>query len=586
MRTPLRFVGVAFVLLLAVAPSHANDVEQVPEKGVLPLKVREYIASKYFDDVDPEDQRITDSVEVLSVPEAILKHVRENEWERGQLENFANNKLHVIVTTPSGELRSIVFRDGNKRNDRKLTPERERVLRRLYSADGFTAPESAELAAARLAKLPKPSDVLEQAIGALDEKHKLDDETLKRARENMKNAKGAGRELAVALSALGKSDHAAENLWAGVWLISRLDAMAFWREDDDGSIEDLQAMDARTFYENVYYATKARVDFPWGCECKDEDFLQQVLSPRGTGEPLQRWRRHFFTALAPELKDLTKDDANRAIELARGATYDFFQYYGDTTWEDFGMLTALAVHEGRCEDCSNVENCMLRAVGLPAAQAFTPWWGRGNGNHAWTVIPSIDGGKNGNGGKAVKVYLKTWDKLEDITAANTEVVEVAVELDEGVTGEKAGLNVWNAEEWRLVARSKIEGRNVVFKDVGRRLPFVLLVTAENSTDRLLTITDGNIRFLDNSPYKDPGDAAFTVELEKSCDLGEFEPDEEYTVFVQTVDGWQEIESERLSTGGLSFSCDPQRLYNVEGAGINARPFTATPGEDGPAITRY
>ena len=79
MRTPLRFVGVAFVLLLAVAPSHANDVEQVPEKGVLPLKVREYIASKYFDDVDPEDQRITDSVEVLSVPEAILKHVRENE---------------------------------------------------------------------------------------------------------------------------------------------------------------------------------------------------------------------------------------------------------------------------------------------------------------------------------------------------------------------------------------------------------------------------------------------------------------------------------------------------------------------------
>lgn len=583
---PLSFVWVAFVLLLIVAPTHANDVEQAPEQGTLPLKVREYIASKYFDDIDPEDQRITDSVEILSVPEAILKHVRENEWEQGQLKNFATNKLHVTVTTPSGEVRSIVFRDGNKRNDRKLTPERERVLRRLYSADGFTAPEAAQLASARLAKLPMSGDVLEQAIGALDEKHKLDDETLKRARENMKNAKDAGRELAIALRALGKSEHAAENLWAGVWLISRLDAMAFWRENDEGSIEDLEAMDARTFYENVFYATKARTDFPWGRECKDADFLQQVLSPRGTGEPLQRWRRHFFTALAPELKDLTKDDANKAIELARGATYDFFQYYGDTTWEDFGMLTALAVHEGRCEDCSNVENCMLRAAGLPAAQAFTPWWGRGNGNHAWTVIPSIDGGKNGNGGKAVKVYLKTWDKLEDITAANTEVVEVAVELDESVTGEKAGLNVWNAEEWRLVARSKIEGRNVVFKDVGRRLPFVLLVTAENSVDRLLTIVDGKVRFLDNSPYKAAGEAAFTVELEKSCDLGEFEPDEEYTVFVQTVDGWQEIESERLSTGGLSFSCDPQRLYNVEGAGINARPFTAAPAEDGPAITRY
>lgn len=46
MRKPLRFVWVAVVLLLVVAPSHANDVEQAPEQGVLPPKVREYIASK------------------------------------------------------------------------------------------------------------------------------------------------------------------------------------------------------------------------------------------------------------------------------------------------------------------------------------------------------------------------------------------------------------------------------------------------------------------------------------------------------------------------------------------------------------
>ena len=520
------------------------------------------------------------------MPEAILSHIRENEWESGQLENFATDKLQLILTTPSGEVHSLVFRDGKKRNDRKLTPERARVLRRLYSDEAFSAPEAKPLADVRKVQLDKPSVVLEAAIKALDDKHKLDDETLQRARKNMTAARKGGAELAIALAALGATAHAVDNQWAGIWLISRLDRMGFWREEDEGSIEDLQGMDARTFYENVVYATKARLELPWGGKCSDKDFLQQVLSPRGTGEPLQRWRKHYYCALEPELKNLKEGDADKAIALARGAAYDFFQYYGDTTWEDFGMLTALAVHEGRCEDCSNVENCMLRAAGLPAAQAFTPWWGRGNGNHAWTVIPSIDGGKNGNGRKAVKVYLKTWDKLEDITAVNTTVIDLPVELDEGVKGEKAELNVWNADEWRLVARSEIEGSKVTFKDVGASLPFVLLVSAEGSTDRLLTIVDGKVNLLNNAADTKPGADVFALEFEKGCDLGEFEPDEDYVIYMQTSDGWQEVEGERPSTGGLSFQCDPHRLYRIEGAGINARPFTAKAGEDGPVVTRF
>jgi hypothetical protein len=578
---------VCLVLGLTFLPAQANDTDSntaKPAKSALPESVRSYIAKKYFDDCEPGDPRIPKAVEVLKVPDAILRHIRKNKWEAGQLDNFATDKLQLILTTPAGEVHSLVFRDGKKRKDRKLTPGRARVLRRLYGADAFVAPEAEVLTAARKLEIVKPIDQLEAAIKALDDKHQLDDETLKRARKNLAEAKDGGRELAIGLAALADSEHPVANQWAGVWLISRMDKMTFWREHDKGSIHDLQCMDARTFYENVFYATKARLEFPWGRKCKDTDFLQQVLSPRGTGEPLQRWRKHFFCALEPELKNI--QDADKAIALARGAAYDFFQYYGDTTWEDFGMLTALAVHEGRCEDCSNVENCMLRAAGLPAAQAFTPWWGRGNGNHAWTVIPSIDGGKNGNGRKAVKVYLKTWDKLEDITAVNTKVIDLPIELDEGVKGEKAGLKVWNADEWRLVARSRIEGDKVTFKDVGAKLPFVLMVSAKNSSDRLLTIVDGKVTLLNNTADTKSGKDAFALKFDKSCDLGEFEPDEEYTVLVQTRDGWQEIESERLSTGALSFECDPHRLYHIEGHGINARPFTATAGEDGPVVTRF
>ncbi|MCZ7605703.1 MAG: hypothetical protein M5U25_06410 [Planctomycetota bacterium] len=583
MLSKLRLGIVLATLCLTVFLSKAEDAPQAAPSA-LPQAVREYLAKTHFGNCDPSDEQIDNGVEHLGVPEAMLAHIRLNKWEAGQLDKFAVNKLHLLVKTPGGETRSVVFRDGRKRSDRKLSPERERVLRRLYADAAFSAPEAEALRDAR--RKLDPSRVLENAIAALDEAHQLDPDTLKRARENLVKAKGGGSELAIALQALGESEHALENRWAGVWLISRLDVMSFNREDKSLSVGDLQAMDARTFYENVYYATKARIDFPWGRKCNDHDFLQQVLSPRGTGEPLQRWRRHFYEALEPELRELKAEDAARAAALARDAAYDFFQYEGDTTWEDFGMLTALAVHEGRCEDCSNVENCMLRAAGFPAAQAFTPWWGHADGNHAWTVIPSLDGSKHGDGARGVKVYLKTWDKLEDITAANTPVTEFSLELDEGVKGEKAALCVWNHDEWRVVARSKLEGRAVTFKDVGRSRNFVLLVQADESADRLLTLIEGKVIELANPAGIEPGEGAFACALEKACDLGEFQPDAEYEVQVHTAKGWQAIESERVATGALSFQCDPKRLYRIVGEGINSRPFTATSSDEGPKLTRF
>jgi hypothetical protein len=552
--------GLATVLLLIASGVRADD----PPALELPAGVREYLAKTYFDNCDPADPRIDKSVEVLGLPATILEHIRKNEWEAGQIENFAANKLHLIVTTPAGKTRSIIFRDGKRRNDRELSPARERIMRRLYSDAAFSAPEAEELKKARFAVI-EPGKALEAAIARLDDKHALDADTLERARKNLAAAANEGIEIAIALDALGRTGQALENCWAGVWLLSRLDVMNFDREEGEGTIADLQSMRARIFYENVFYATRARHEYPWGAKCGDHDFLQQVLSPRGTGEPLQRWRRHFFEALEPELRELK--DADTAIEMARGATYDFFQYEGETTWEDFGMLTALAVHEGRCEDCSNVENCMLRAAGFPAAQAFTPWWGHQDGNHAWTVIPSIDGSRNGNGEGAIKVYVKTWDKLEDVTAVNAAVLELAVELDEGVKGEKAALHVWNHDEWRVVARSVIGGREVTFKDVGKGRNVVLLVRAENSVDRLFSLAGGVIEELSINA----GAETFDMLLPLETDLGVVVPDEPCKLWVCSIAGWIEVDSTRKAEG-LSFKCDVGRLYRLECKGVNSRPF--------------
>jgi hypothetical protein len=345
-----------------------------------------------------------------------------------------------------------------------------------------------------------------------------------------------------------------------------MDQMTFHREKGEGSINDLAAVDARCFFENVLYAVKARHEFAWGAEVPDRDFLNHVLSPRGTGEPLQRWRRHYYEAIAPELKDKTRDEA---ITIATNAAYDFFQYEGDTTWEDFGMLTALAVHEGRCEDCSNVECCMLRAVCIPGAQAFTPWWGHGDGNHAWTWIPSFGKGAS-DGAGAVKVYTKTWDGLDDVTDQNTPVTRIECDAPANAA-EKLQLLVWNHDDWRIVARAMPANGKAVFEKVGNRKHFALMVRTPGGTDRMVVLgPKSEPRWLNNAE-KIEGGTDFS--FEKQSPLGEFQPDKQYQVQVWTSAGWHNLPSERVTTGALKFKAAQDRLYRIQGDGISGRPFT-------------
>ncbi|KAF0239863.1 MAG: hypothetical protein FD180_5145, partial [Planctomycetota bacterium] len=345
----------------------------------------------------------------------------------------------------------------------------------------------------------------------------LDAETLTRAIRNLDAPGTRSVELARALQALADSDPAPELCRAAVWVISRMDQMSFLRAkpDDSGmdpeaSTCDLKTVEARAFYENIFYAVKAKHEFPWGVELNDHDFFNFVLSPRGTGEPLQRWRRLFYEALAPEVRSMTRKDLDKAIALATNACYDFYQYEGETTWEDFGTLSGLAVHEGRCEDCSNMENAFLRTIAIPGCQAFTPFWATADGNHAWTWIPAF-GMECGEGRSAVKLFVKTWDALEDVT---DKYVPVTTLTFEAVKDGEAELRVWNMEEWRRVARVPVKDGKAVFEKVGCPRDFALAVRIPGEKDRVFALAkNGTMSPMQDGP---PGDGALETTVEEKA----------------------------------------------------------------------
>jgi len=575
-RTYLALLILLNLAVLTAAPIAAqNDGEaaSADDRG-LPLAVRGYLVEHYFAGTDPMDFSIDQSVEALELPEAILDHIRALEWERGQLEYFANNKLYLLVTCPDGTQRAIHFRDGSMRKDRELDVSRVNVLKRLYSAESFIAPPSEELQRWMEKQSVDANGVFVAALACAINRNELNlgGETVRRAYANLTAEKTNTDTIIRALGALAESDYAEECCWAAIWLLSRMDKMKFWREQREYSICDLEFISAQTFYENVFYAIKARNELPWGRDASDSDFLQQVLPPRGTGEPLQRWRRHFWDALTPEIEGLTRDEVTKAIELANNTYADYFQYEGDTTWEDFGMLTSLAVHEGRCEDMSNVLNSILRTLAIPACQAYTPWWGHCDGNHAWTWIRGI-GEIPGDGQNGVKVYIKTWDGREDVTSEYTAVT--TIELDTDSTAEEpAEMLVWNHDEWREVAKAPVEDGKVTFENVGCALSFALCIRVPDETERIADVrTDGSYRWLNIELEEPDDDRAFEVEYGKSCPLGEFQPDAEYALERYTLEGWKDSAAERTSTGGVSFTGHPDRLYRFVGDGFSNRPFT-------------
>ncbi len=572
---------IAVWLTSCASPEDGEKPAPAARTVEIPEAVRAFLVERYFVGLDPHDPAIDASVELLRMPQAMIDHVAALPWEAGQLEKFGDSKrFYALVRTPGAKPHAIHFRGDVLRSDRELDEARVRILKRLYLGKGFLAAPAKELAA-WMGKEAKPGEALARATRMASPA--LDAETLQRAIQNMEAPGTQSAELARALQALADSDPAPALCRAAVWVISRMDKMSFLRfkpdesgMDPETSICDLKVVEARAFYENVFYAVKAKNEFPWGAELSDHDFLNFVLSPRGTGEPLQRWRRLFYEAIFPEVRWLPRKDLDKAIKLALEASNDFYQYEGDTTWEDFGTLTGLATHEGRCEDCSNMETAFLRTVAIPGCQAFTPFWAAGDGNHAWTWIPAF-GVECGEGRTAVKLFVKTWDALEDVT---DKYVPVTTLTFEGTKDGEAELRVWNMEEWRRVARVPVKNGKAVFEKVGCPRDFALAVRLPGEKDRVFALAkNGTMSPLQDGP---PGEGALEALIQEKPPASAALANPVRGIESWTVDGWKEVASKSVSEYEIGFKAEEGRLYRVKREKGAGRPFVVTRTADGGA----
>ncbi|MBI3270098.1 MAG: transglutaminase domain-containing protein [Planctomycetes bacterium] len=277
-----------------------------------------------------------------------------------------------------------------------------------------------------------------------------------------------------------------ERRWA-CWLVAHMPDKVHVRCSPEGRVEhvqDLRVVTADMLAHHVRLAAAARERFPWARDLPEELYLENVLPHRFTEEPLEDWRAGLWGELEPlAAKCPTAEEAVLAIN--RWAAERF--KYVPRGAEDLGILSALKEGKGRCEDMSNLVRAALATCGLPAASVYTPWWPRGDGNHAWNEVylagawrqfmgceptaepPHFDRMKKDR--VFAKVYrcgfVRGRNAPEDVTAEYTPVRDLDLRLD--APDAPVELCVMNMGEWRGVAsaRTNAAGR-VRFANVGCR----------------------------------------------------------------------------------------------------------------------
>ena len=152
------------------------------------------------------------------------------------------------------------------------------------------------------------------------------------------------------------------------------------------SLPDLMDHSIAYHLDNVRVTLRAREEMSWGKEVPGALFRAFVLPKRVNNEVLDDFRTTYYDELSALVDTMTMEQAVLALNRWAHKHITYQPSDGRTSSPIATLRNAL----GRCGEQSTFVVAVLRTVGIPARQVYTPRWAHTDDNHAW-VEAWVDG---------------------------------------------------------------------------------------------------------------------------------------------------------------------------------------------------
>ena len=133
------------------------------------------------------------------------------------------------------------------------------------------------------------------------------------------------------------------------------------------------------YLDNVKAAFKAREEMPWGRTVPELLFRHFVMPIRVNNENLDNARSVLYDELKKRVEGLSMTEA--ILELNHWC-HEHVTYQPSNA-RTLSPLACMKTAIGRCGEESTFTVAVLRTLGIPARQVYTPRWAHTDDNHAW-----------------------------------------------------------------------------------------------------------------------------------------------------------------------------------------------------------
>lgn len=283
-------------------------------------------------------------------------------------------------------------------------------------------------------------------------------------------------------------------------------------------VYDIKYIKADYLIENIDLAFIAYENAPWKKDVSFKTFCEYILPYRVSNEPLANLRGYFYSKYKNLIQDSLsmQNAADTILKRLSEKKLDIITFPDFVP--GFPISSLLNIKGGTCKEASDLGIYILRSLGFPVAEDFTPQWPHRGMGHSWCALLINDdscidfegttsekvGGhlRLSNSNRMAKAYRNTFGRnlnslavlddsepipqffqnanIQDVSSYYFKGSDIQLPVPNSITNKYLYLCVFNNRSWIPIQWSERDNNVIVFPQMGK--PSVYLPAYYNGTE--------------------------------------------------------------------------------------------------------